>query len=313
MGSVKTALELSDYESENSSVKSPTKVSRRVMAGGKRGAFEAERTGNLPRSPHRLEQPASEPGSGCESEVKRQLDISAKKQTKIQQIQLLVDIHHDPDDWKSHEAGNKQLQPACPVTTVKSSPESKKEYTPTDDGKKRKVTCIERSENESHSLMKRMKQSRLNFQDTVKNDGSKLVRRGGKTNRGKKSIPLRQQRVDTLMNKRMSNDDESTCSLPVSADRECESESDLSVISERRDRSEFATESAYKSYIEEQDRLYAERLNREYQMEEKLKLTAFRFKGSENAYSFRKKSTAASESEKTVETVKRSQRLSQRR
>ena len=100
---------------------------------------------------------------------------------------------------------------------------------------------------------------------------------------------LRQQRVDTLMNKQNSNDDESTCTLPSAADTECESESDLSVVSERRDRSEFPTESAYKAYMEEQDRLYAERLNKEYQMEDKLKLMAFHFKGSEGAYSFLRK------------------------
>ena len=335
--STKTTLESSDYESETSAVRSPKKVSGRVMIGGKRGASEAESLGNHSRLPNRLEKPVttleqedSTKGNRsssmelprCEIEVERQLTISVKKQKeqkKIKQIQQSVDTHRDPDS-ESHKPGSKERKPACPGTkdsksaSVKSRKEvNREEYTPTDDGKKRKVTCIERCEDESHSLIKRMKQSRLNFDDTVKNKGSKLARRGGKTNKGKKGIVLRQQRVDTLMHKQNSNDDESTCTLPSAADTECESESDLSVVSERRDRSEFATESAYKAYIEEQDRLYAERLNKEYQMEEKLKLTAFRFKGSEGAYSFRKKAVAASENEKTVETVKRSQRLSQRR
>ena len=95
---------------------------------------------------------------------------------------------------------------------------------------------------------------------------------------------LRQQRVDTFMHKQNSNDDESTCTLPSAADTECESESSLSIVSEQRDRSEFATDSAYRAYVEEQDRLFAQQLSKEYQMEEKLKLMAFRFKGSEGAY-----------------------------
>ena len=310
--STKTTLESSDYESETSSVRSPKKVSGRVMTGGKRGASEAESSGNHSRLPNRLEKPATT------LEQENSTKGNGNSLMELSKCEIEVD-DHDPDS-KSHKPGNKERKPACPGTkdsksvSVKSRKEvNREEYTPTDDGKKRKVTCIERSEDESHSLIKRMKQSRLNFDDTVKNKGSKLARRGGKTSRGKKHIVLRQQRVDTFMHKQNSNDDESTCTLPSAADTECESESDLSVVSERRDRSEFPTESAYKAYVEEQDRLYAERLNKEYQMEEKLKLTAFRFKGSEGAYSFRKKAVAALENEKTVETVKRSQRLSQRR
>ena len=316
--STKNTLESSDYESETTSDKCKT--------------VEAESTGSLLRSPLRLEKPHqkdSTKGNGnslemprCEREVKRHIAICLNKQKekeKIEQIQPVVDIHHNPDS-KLHEPGNKEGKAACTGTKntmsakVKSSPTSKKEnnreeYTPTDDGKKRKVTCIDRCVDESGSLIKRMRQSRLTFQDTVKNEDNKPTRRSGKINRGKKRTMLRQQRVDDLINKQNSNEDESTCSLPPAADSECESVSDLSVISERRDRTEFATEAAYKAYVEEQDRLYAERLNKEYEMEEKLKLTAFRFKGSEGAYSFRrKKSTTVSENEKTAEPVRRSQR-----
>ena len=316
--STKNTLESSDYESETTSTE-------------KREAVEAESTDSLLRSPHRLEkldQKDSTKGNGnsllempgCERKVKRQLATCLNKQKEKKKIELVVDIHHNPDS-KSHEPGNKERKAACPGTkntrsaNVKSSPISRKEnsreeYTPTDDGKKRKITCINRSVDESGSLIKRMRQSRLTFQDTAKNEGSKPVRRRGKgsTCRDKKRTMLGQQRIDALINKRNSNDDESTCSLPPAADTECESISDLSVISERRDRSEFATEAAYKAYLEEQDRLYAERLNKEYEMEEKLKLTAFRFKGSEGAYSFRRKKSTVSENEKTAGTVKRSQR-----
>ena len=69
-----------------------------------------------------------------------------------------------------------------------------------------------------------------------------------------------------------------------------------------------ATQAAYKAYLEEQDRLYAKRLNKEYEMEEKLRLTIFHFKESKGAYSFRRKKSTVSKNEKTTATVKRSHR-----
>ena len=112
----------------------------------------------------------------------------------------------------------------------------------------------------------------------------------------KKNIKLRQQRVDILMN-RMSctNDDGSISSVPRGADTESES----NVLSNKEQ--------------EERDRLIAERLSREFQMENKLKLTALRFKRSEGAYSFRRirKKQPTDEDEKKSE-VRESQRRSQR-
>ena len=273
MQSTKTTLESSDYESDTSSVRSPAKASGRAMIGGKCGVSEIESTDSHSKLPNhlektvtKLEQEDSRKGNElprCKIEVERQIATSVKEQKEQKKIQLSVNIHHDPDS-KSHEPGNKERKPGHPVTKDSKSAAVKGrkavnrvEYTPTDDGKKKKVTCIERSEDESHSLIKRMKQSRFNFDDTVKNKGSKLAGRGGKNNRGKKSMVLRQQRVDTFMHKQNSNDDESTCTLPSAADTECESECSLSIVSERRDQSEFATDSAYRAYVEEQDRLFA--------------------------------------------------------
>ena len=203
MRSTKTTLESSDYESETSLVRSPTKASGRAMIGGKGGVSEIESTDSHSKLPNNLEKTATEVEQEdlrkgnenslelprCKIEVERQLVISVKEQKKIQ---LSIDIHHDPD-LKSHKPGNQEQKPAHPVTKESKSAAVKGrkevntvEYTPTDDGKKRKVTCIERSEDESHSLIKRRKQSRLNFHDTVKNKGSKLAGRSDKTKRGKK-------------------------------------------------------------------------------------------------------------------------------
>ena len=63
------------------------------------------------------------------------------------------------------------------------------------------------------------------------------------------------------------------------------------------DRSPFNSEADYLKYQEELDRKIALKIAQEYEMEEKLKLTAFRFKGSEGEYSLRKKSTSEVTSE----------------
>lgn len=72
---------------------------------------------------------------------------------------------------------------------------------------------------------------------------------------------------------------------------ESETDDETFSLDEPRDRSHFSSDASYRRYQEQLDAKMARQLQAEYEFEAKYKLNCVRRKGSENSYSFRRKSS----------------------
>ena len=254
-------------------------------------------------------------------------DIIISTKQKVQEYKKKQDIASLSSDHSECENARKppklpkvrKMKPKRPRTTPRKEKHGTVretgEYTPTDDGKKRKRTFIEEISNEESQpfgIINRTKQTRLTLGD-FRGFDEQIARAKGKKSgrgRGKRSIATGQQRVDVLLSRKsnMGNENDAT----VSGEENQSKADSISVLSDDSEeplpKSEFKSEAKYNAYLEELSLRKALELQQKFRMEDKLRFTAFRFKGSEDEYSLRKKKSVKEGSSELAPRQRRSHR-----
>ena len=186
-------------------------------------------------------------------------------------------------DSGCHELQQLQQQANHDATPTKTLSPVREEFTPTDHGKQPRTQGPQEENGPPAMKRPKTKQTKLNF--GAKSSGNKeevqttkLKRKSGK-DPPKKGLAAGQQRLDVMMGRQNARGGEASVAASDSV-------SVPSAVSEQLDRSHFDTDAEYQEY---QDRLFAEKMQREFELEMKFALSAIRCKGSEGEYSLRRR------------------------